>query len=141
MSKPGPICTVCKSKHRHQIELGLVAGVSHKILAARFGLGHDAVARHASNHLTAPMRAALLTAQAPTEIDLEQLRRSESEGLIAQLIAQRARLHTHGEIAPEMADVKACVSVESAITSVNRRPNLTPDRRPILTLLSDESGR
>jgi hypothetical protein len=24
---------------------------------------------------------------------------------------------------------------------VNRRPNLTPDRRPILTLLSDESGR
>jgi hypothetical protein len=24
---------------------------------------------------------------------------------------------------------------------VNRRPNLTPDRRPILTLLIDESGR
>ena len=28
-----------------------------------------------------------------------------------------------------------------ALLGVNRRPNLTPDRRPILTLLSDESGR
>jgi hypothetical protein len=27
------------------------------------------------------------------------------------------------------------------MVDVNRRPNLTPDRRPILTLLSDESGR
>jgi hypothetical protein len=31
--------------------------------------------------------------------------------------------------------------VYASLLAVNRRPNLTPDRRPILTLLSDESGR
>jgi hypothetical protein len=33
-----------------------------------------------------------MTQMAPTEIDLEQLARSESEGLIAHLVTQRARL-------------------------------------------------
>jgi len=62
-------------------------------------------------------RAAILTALRPSEVDLEALQRSESEGILAQLVAQRARLQQHGEIALEQGDVRAAVAVEGAITS------------------------
>lgn len=63
------------------------------------------------------MRAALLAAQKPSEIDLDALRASESEGLLSQLIAQRARLQGHVELAAQLGDVRGCVAAEGAITS------------------------
>ena len=61
--------------------------------------------------------AALLVAQHPSDIDLEALERSESEGLLASLIAQRGRLHLLSEMAFEEGEVHAAVGVERAITS------------------------
>src|SRR5262249_7212783 len=101
MAKFGPKCTVCTSKHRHQIEIGLVHQVSAPVLAARFKLGKDAILRHAANHLTPAQRAAILAAQRPTEIDLDALRTTESEGLLAGLVAQRARLLAKADNAME----------------------------------------
>jgi hypothetical protein len=43
--------------------------------------------------------------------------------------------------APQVRAVMRLVKVATAREVVNRRPNLTPDRRPILTPSSDESGR
>jgi hypothetical protein len=54
----------------------------------------------------APARAAILAAQRPSEVDLEALQRNEPEGLLAQLVAQRARLQQQGELAMEMGDVR-----------------------------------
>src|SRR5262249_50703617 len=60
--------------------------------------------------------AAILAAQKPSEIDLEALQASESEGLLAQLIAQRARYQTYAESAHELGDLKEASRVERGIT-------------------------
>lgn len=117
MGKRGVACTVCAHERRHQIEIGLVHRVPSRVLAKRFELSHHSVLRHARNHLTPQLRAALLAAQKPTEIDLDALRVSESEGLLSQLVAQRARLQSHGELALDLGDVRGCVAVEGAITN------------------------
>jgi hypothetical protein len=75
------------------------------------------VYRHAKNHLSPQVRAAILTAQKPTAVDLEALQTSESEGLLAQLVVQRARLQSFSEMALDLGDVKAAVSVENSITA------------------------
>src|SRR3954447_19272728 len=117
MGKTGPKCSVCNSKHRHQIEIGLAHGIAHNALGRRFNLSADAVGRHAANHVSPAMRAAILTAQKPTEIDLDALQASEQEGLLHQLVHQRARLQQHVEMAVDYGDIKAAISAESAITS------------------------
>src|SRR5262245_55120331 len=116
MAKSGPgNCSVCKHPTRHQIEIGMANGVPFNALARKFGLHKDAVQRHAQNHLSPQMRAAILTAQAPSAIDLEALRKSESEGLLSSLIAQRARLLSYAELAVGLGDVGAAVSAEKGI--------------------------
>lgn len=117
MGKRGVACSVCAHKARHQIDVGLTHGVSHRVLGGRFGLSHDAIGRHAANHLSPVQRAAILAARKPTEIDLDALRVSESEGLLCQLVAQRARLQTHSELAAELGDVRGAVSAEAGIIS------------------------
>ncbi|GLR91325.1 hypothetical protein [Bradyrhizobium iriomotense] len=117
MGKTGPKCTVCNSKHRHQIEIGLAHGIAHNALARRFNVSADAVGRHAANHVSPAMRAAILTAQQPTTIDLEALQASEQEGLLSQLVHQRARLQQHVATAIDFGDIKAAISAEGAITA------------------------
>jgi hypothetical protein len=63
------------------------------------------------------MAAAILAAQKPTEVDLEALQASESEGLLSQLVVQRARLQSQSEMALELGDVRAAVAVENSIQS------------------------
>jgi len=113
----GKHCTVCQHDKRHQIEIGLVHRVPVRVLALRFGISHYALHRHRHNHLTPQVAAAILAAQKPTEVDLEALQVSESEGLLSQLVAQRARLQTYAEQALDLGDTKAAVAVERATTS------------------------
>jgi hypothetical protein len=95
-----------------------VHGLSAKALANRFQVSADAIGRHARNHLTPAQRAAILTAAKPaSDIDLDALRISESEGLLHHLVQQRARLLQRVEMAAELGDVKASVSAEGAILS------------------------
>ena len=61
--------------------------------------------------------AALLVAQHPSDIDLEALERSESEGLLASLLAQRARLQLLSEMCFAEGELHAATSVERAITA------------------------
>lgn len=116
MGKTGPKCTVCSHKSRHQIEIGLAHGIAHNALARRFNVSADAVGRHCVNHVSPALRAAILTAQKPSTIDLEALQASEQEGLLSQLVHQRARLQQHAEMAVEYGDVKSAISAEGAIT-------------------------
>lgn len=117
MGKSGPTCSICKHKSRHQIEIGLAHGIAHNALARRFNVSADAVGRHAANHVSPALKAAILTAQAPSSIDLEALQVSEQEGLLSQLVHQRARLQQHVEMAVDYGDVKAAISAEGAITT------------------------
>jgi hypothetical protein len=110
------ICTVCTSPHRHKVEIGLTYKTPYRVLAKRYGLSEDAVARHCRNHLSATMRAAILAAQKPAAVDLEALTRSEEEGLLAQLVSQRARLQIAAEQAQGLGDTSGTVRAERAIT-------------------------
>jgi hypothetical protein len=116
MTKAGK-CTICTDDRRHRIEIGLAHRVPLRVLASRFEVSRDALWRHSRNHLTPALRAAILAAQKPSEVDLEQLQRSESEGILSALVGQRARLQQHSELAVDLGDVKAGVAVERAITS------------------------
>lgn len=110
-------CTVCRHEKRHQIDLALVHRVPVRTIARRFDVSPDAVHRHGRNHLPPQQRAALLTAQRPSKVDLEELERSEAEGLLSQLVTQRARLQQLSEQALELADVRAAATVEARITA------------------------
>jgi hypothetical protein len=99
------------------MELGLVLGTSLRVLSNRFGVSVDALHNHRHKHLTPAQRAAYLSALKPCEVDLEHLQRSESEGLLASLVGQRARLQQLVEMAMEQGSVHSCISAERAITS------------------------
>jgi hypothetical protein len=86
------------------------------VLSKRFGIPSPSLFRHRKNHLTPQIRAAILAAAKPSEIDLEQLQRSESEGLLASLVAQRARLQMLSEMAFEAHELHCATNIEKAIT-------------------------
>ncbi len=117
MGKPGPKCKVCFHDKRHLIELGLVMGTPYSVLGKRFGLSDWTLSNHRHNHLTSAQKAAIIAAVTPEKIDLEQLERSESEGLLASLVGQRARLQQLVELALEFGNIQGGVSAERAITS------------------------
>jgi len=110
-----PQCQVCAHERRHQIEIGLTHRVPVRILARRFGLKPGTVHRHSRLHLSPATKAAILAAQKPSEVDLEALQRSEAEGLLAQLVTQRARLQQLSELSAELGDVRGAVAVERAV--------------------------
>jgi hypothetical protein len=60
-------------------------------LARRYSVGSDSLYRHCKKHLPPQLRAALL-AGPDLDIDLDKLRASESQSLLANLIAIRRRL-------------------------------------------------
>src|SRR5262249_42824620 len=109
------VCKVCAHERRHLIEVGLTHGVPVRTLGARFGLKPSTIYRHGKLHLPPQVRAAILQAQQPSEIDFEQLQRSESAGLLAQLVTQRARLQQLSELSAELGDVRGAVAVERAV--------------------------
>jgi len=117
LGKRGTACSICQHAKRHLIEIGLTHHVPLRVLARRFECSPDALQRHRHNHLTPQMMAAILVAQKPSEIDLETLERGEAEGLLAQLVTQRARLQQHSDLSLELGNAAGAVAAERAITS------------------------
>jgi hypothetical protein len=116
VGKSGPTCRVCAHEQRHLVELGLVHRIPVRVLARRFDIPKTTIFRHRRLHMPAQLVAAILAAQRPSEVDLEQLQRSESEGLLGSLIGQRARLQLLSEMAFEAGELGAATTVERAIT-------------------------
>jgi hypothetical protein len=117
MGKTGTACTICSHPKRAQLEIGLTHRVPMRALALRFDCSEDALARHRRNHLTPTMMAAILCAQKPSQIDLEALQRNEAEGLLSQLVVQRARLQAQSDLATELGNASGAIAAERAITS------------------------
>ena len=107
MSRPGSgekQCTVCRHRERAQIDLGLARGVSAYALAKRFRISSHALYRHAKRHLTAQLRASLLAGPSIEGVDLDKLRDSEGQSLLANLVALRHRLYASLEPAEAAGD-------------------------------------
>jgi hypothetical protein len=96
-------CTVCKHRECAAINLGLARGVSTRALSRRYKLHSDALLRHRKNHLPPQLRAALLIGP-DLDIDLDKLRETESQSLLAHLVALRGRLFQILDVAEEGGD-------------------------------------
>jgi hypothetical protein len=111
----GGICAICTHPKRREIDIGLTCRTPVSVLSARFGISVDSCYRHREKHLTAVQRAAILASMAPSALDLEQLQRSESESLLAQLLAQRATLQQYSGAAFEKGNLQAAISAERGV--------------------------
>jgi hypothetical protein len=98
------------------VELALVHRIPVRVISARFNLPKTSIHRHRRLHMPPQLIAAIAMAVHPTEVDLEQLQKSESEGLLGALVGQRARLQLLSEMAFEAGEISAATSVERAIT-------------------------
>lgn len=108
-------CKVCAHPKRAQIELALARKVALRIIAAKYDLNLDPLHRHRRNHMGPELLARLGAAGRPTEIDLNQLREAESEGLLQSLVHQRARLFQLLDMATEVGDYKGANGIEKTI--------------------------
>jgi hypothetical protein len=107
-------CKVCNHRERAAIELALARRVSVKALERRYGLHHDCFYRHAKGHMPAQLRARLLAGpDMPT--DLEALKATESQSLLANLVAIRHRLFGALDSAEEADDRLMLVRTVAAL--------------------------
>ena len=67
--------------------------------------------------LAATRAAVLAGSRTPTGVDLERLKVSEAEGLLSQLVMQRARHQQHSDMALDIGDIRVGVLVERQITT------------------------
>ena len=72
--------------------------MSVRALAKRYQLGKDPLYRHAKAHLPAQLRASLI-AGPDLDIDLDKLRETESQSLLANLVNLRGRLFSSLDVA------------------------------------------
>jgi hypothetical protein len=73
-------------------------------LERRYGVGADALYRHRKNHLPAQLRARLVAGPSLEGVDLDRLRETEGQSLLAHLVALRNRLFASLDIAEEAGD-------------------------------------
>jgi hypothetical protein len=98
-------CKTCAHKERAAIDLALARGVSVRALAKRYGLTIHTLYRHSSGHLPAQLRAKLLSAGPDLgSVDLDVLRETESQSLLAHLVALRGRLFSSLDVAEDAGD-------------------------------------
>ncbi|MBK1668329.1 hypothetical protein CKO28_09810 [Rhodovibrio sodomensis] len=111
----GRRCTVCDHPERAKIELGLARKVPSRKLAQKFDVGEAAIRRHKDGHMPPQLMASLMTAATPSEIDLDQLRQSESEGILQHLVAERGRLYNVADEAERLGDFRSAIQAHRAI--------------------------
>jgi hypothetical protein len=83
--------TIDKHPDRARIEREIAIGKPCEAIAKKFSVSKDAVWRHRKK-LPPQLKAALAGQTLRAEVDLEKLRIDESESLLANLAAQRAKL-------------------------------------------------
>ena len=115
MGKPGPECTVCRHREAAALNLALARGVSMGALERRYGVGADALYRHRKNHLTPQLRAKLLAGPSIDNVDLDRLRETESQSILAHLVNLRNRLFASLDVAEEAGDSNMVARVSSQI--------------------------
>lgn len=109
-------CRICEHPDRKRIELMLANGVASRVTAGRFEVQRDAVWRHGRNHMTAELKAKLkVRGFTDPAVDLKALRRAESESLLSNLIAERARQARLADKAEEAGDTPGATKASMAV--------------------------
>jgi hypothetical protein len=109
-----PKCHCCAHREHTAIDVALARGVSVLALSRRYGLTTDSIYRHRKLHIPPQLKAKLL-AGPDTSIDLDKLRETESQSLLANLIALRNRLFALFDYAEEQGDTHLLTRVSSQL--------------------------
>jgi hypothetical protein len=104
MPKPGR-SIIENHPDRGRIEHDIAAGVPGRVIGRKYGLSRDCIQRHAKK-MPPQLRTSKYTGLLRAEGDLEKLRVEESEGLLANLAQQRARLLLMQDMSIELADAE-----------------------------------
>lgn len=104
MAGKGVECNCCKHPDRASIELGLSNRVALRVLSKRYGISIDSLHRHRHKHMSPQLTAQLMQRGRLSEVDLEQLRITESEGILHHLVATRGRLYKAMDAADELGN-------------------------------------
>jgi hypothetical protein len=106
-------CIVCEHPDRAGIEFGLAN--RQRGLAKRYALSKECLIRHRRNHMGPDLMASLLTRGRMTAADLENLRLTESEGIIQTLAIAKARIFRQLDKAEAAGDSAAAVRALMAL--------------------------
>jgi hypothetical protein len=85
-----------------------------RALSTRYKLHSDALYRHRAHHLPPQLRASLI-AGPDLDIDLDRLRETESQSLLANLVALRGRLFQILDVAEEGGDGNMLSRIANAL--------------------------
>jgi transposase-like protein len=98
-----PKCSICAHRECAAIDLAIAMGVSVPAIARRYGASTAAIYRHRDRHLSPTLRAQLI-AGPDLDIDLDRLKETESQSLLANLVSLRHRLFHSLGVAEECGD-------------------------------------
>ena len=115
MGIKGKGCKVCEHPDRASIELGLANKVPIRVLGKRYGLSADSVWRHGQRHMAPELHAQLMTRGRMSPADLENLRVTESEGVLQHLVAVRGRLYGLMDSAEQQDDYRSAAAIGNQI--------------------------
>lgn len=103
MGLRGRPCGLCKHKHRTEIELAIARGVPYRQIEAKYGLSSVQIRTHKQKHMTVdgPIKAAMEMRRKLTNVDIEILKKEETETFFQRLHALRAPM--------EQLYLQACV--------------------------------
>jgi hypothetical protein len=87
----GRECNVCAHPRRPEIELRLANNTAVRNIAKRYNLSKDSCYRHRRGHMPAALLQQLQVTGKGNPTDLATLKRTESEGLLQNLVHERAR--------------------------------------------------
>ncbi len=107
-------CTICENAARRaEIDVSIIRGMSYAKVAKRYSkpgepkVSVGAVGRHARKHLPSQLRDRVVAKAlgASSEVTLAQLKSSESESLLQNLLANRARYHSAQDRSRDAGDL------------------------------------
>lgn len=98
----GRTCTVCTHAERPAIEQALVTGTAFRTIADRYGVSHQALIRHKTDHLPAAVVAAAGDEETRQALDVLQQLRTINGAALAVL--RDARAAKDGELALKAID-------------------------------------
>ena len=108
-------CSICRHACVGRIDLHLARRTPLRVIAAKFEVTPSALCRHRSNHMSAQVKAALAIGVPKTDLDIERLRRDESENLLQSLVYHRSRLWALVDAAEDLGDLRAASSLHGRV--------------------------
>lgn len=113
-------CTICTHQKRAEIELRMASRISARAIAAVFHVSRDAVARHRRKHMTKEQTIALQAKGRGATVDeLQQLKRVESESLLAHLVHERVRQQRVADKAEAIDDLHNAAKSSLAVVKTS----------------------